>query len=284
MQQLNQKHPENYLIAMRILWAPIGFIILCWIWIPESPWFHVRRGNNEKAMKSLKSLFGGVKGYDFEEELAIIQNTVAHEREMLIHAPTYMDCLRGLNLASLTIPRITRWLTRNEQRRTLTVMILAVAQQFAGLVIISTYSTYFFSLVGLKDPFLGSLILSSVSFPRLSCETQRSRVHRCCNLLAILIWSLTTDKLGRRLYICCCETFVCGILLIVGGLNWSGATGSNTKSGTALLVICCLWTMSFQIIGQSYYVYSAELPSAELRSELHIFHWELLLPCSSPLF
>ena len=53
-------------------------------------------------------------------------------------------------------------------------MILAVAQQGSGLAIIGTYSTCeyamttevtlsiadFFSLAGLQDPFLGSLILS----------------------------------------------------------------------------------------------------------------------------
>lgn len=31
------------------------------------------------------------------------------------------------------------------------------------------------------------------------------------------------------------------------------------------LAICCLWTFVFQIIGMSYYLYSAELPSALLR-------------------
>lgn len=65
------------------------------------------------------------------------------------------------------------------QKRTFTVMILAVCQQLAGLAIISTYSTCmlpstkekrkmvtetklidFFSLAGLNDPFLGTVILS----------------------------------------------------------------------------------------------------------------------------
>jgi SP family general alpha glucoside:H+ symporter-like MFS transporter len=47
MQQLNQKHPDNYLLAMRILWAPIGLMIIFWVFVPESPWFHARRGNKE---------------------------------------------------------------------------------------------------------------------------------------------------------------------------------------------------------------------------------------------
>ena len=28
MQQLNKRHPDNYLLAMRILWAPIALMII----------------------------------------------------------------------------------------------------------------------------------------------------------------------------------------------------------------------------------------------------------------
>lgn len=40
MQQLNSKYPDNYLLAMKILWAPIVVMIICCKWailpIPES--------------------------------------------------------------------------------------------------------------------------------------------------------------------------------------------------------------------------------------------------------
>ncbi|KAN0102857.1 MFS general substrate transporter [Hyaloscypha variabilis] len=199
MQQLNQKHPDNYLLAMRILWVPIGLMIIFWIFVPESPWYHARRANKEAAMKAMRQLYGGVEGYDFEEEYGIIEKTIEHERFVLEEAPKYIHIFKGLNL-----------------KRTLTVMILAVSQQLAGLAIISTYSTYFFSLAGLKDPFLGTVILS------------------CCNLLAVLMWSLSTDKLGRRIIINSCQTLVCVILFIVGGLYWTGATHGNAAAGTAL--------------------------------------------------
>ncbi|ORY31052.1 general substrate transporter [Naematelia encephala] len=230
MQQLNVKHPDNYLIAMRVLWAPIGLMLLCWVFVPESPWFHARKGNKEGAMKSLKQLYGNVKGYDFEEEYAIIARTIEHERQVLVHKPSYADVFRGTN-----------------RKRTFTVMVLAGCSQLGGLTIISTYSTYFFSLVGLEDPFLGSLILS------------------CVNLLAVLLWSLSTDKLGRRPTVLTCQVTLCVILFVVGGLQYTGATTGNAAAGTALLVICCLWTFVFQVISMSQYLYSAELPSAILR-------------------
>jgi len=98
MQQLNQKHPDDYLLAMRVLWAPIGAMILFWAFIPESPWFHARRGNKEAAMKSLRQLYGNVSGYDFEEEYNIIARTIEHENVMLNNKPSYLDVFRGVNL------------------------------------------------------------------------------------------------------------------------------------------------------------------------------------------
>ncbi|KAK8147894.1 hypothetical protein G3M48_000772 [Beauveria asiatica] len=230
MQQLNQTYPDNYLLAMRILWAPLGLMILCWVFMPESPWYYALKGDKERAMKAMVQLYGGIEGYNFEGEYGTVARTIEHEREVLQAAPSCLHVFQGLNL-----------------KRTLTVMLLAVSQQLVGLAIIGTYSTYFFSLAGLQDPFLGTVILS------------------CCNLLAVILWSLSTDKLGRRRIINTCETFICVILFTVGGLYWTGATTGNAAAGTALLVICCLWTFSFQIIALSYYLYSAELPSALLR-------------------
>jgi SP family general alpha glucoside:H+ symporter-like MFS transporter len=68
-----------------------------WIWIPESPWFHARKGNKQGAMTSLRKLYGNVEGYDFEEEYSIIERTIIHERDILVHKPTYLDCFRGVN-------------------------------------------------------------------------------------------------------------------------------------------------------------------------------------------
>lgn len=101
MQQLNQRHPDNYLLAMRILWAPIGLIIICWAILPESPWFHARRGNKEGALKAMKQLYGGIEGFDYEEEYGIIERTISHEREVNKGAPKYRDVFKGLNLVSI---------------------------------------------------------------------------------------------------------------------------------------------------------------------------------------
>ena len=115
MQQLNQKHPDNYLLAMRILWVPIGLMIIFWIFVPESPWYHARRANKEAAMKAMRQLYGGVEGYDFEEEYGIIEKTIEHERFVLEEAPKYIHIFKGLNLVSASMlfrkrePGLTNW-------------------------------------------------------------------------------------------------------------------------------------------------------------------------------
>lgn len=97
MQQINKNHPTNYLLAMRVVWAPIGLIILCWAFIPESPWYHAKRGNKEGAINSLKRLYSNVPGFDYEEEYGIIHLTIQHESKLLNNAPSVKDVFRGNN-------------------------------------------------------------------------------------------------------------------------------------------------------------------------------------------
>lgn len=111
MQHLNQTYPDDYLLAMRVLWAPIGLMILCWAWVPESPWFYARHGKKEKALKAMGQLYGGIEGYDFEEEYGIITRTIDYEKEMLHAAPGYTAVFKGLNLVCISV-RVLQYATK----------------------------------------------------------------------------------------------------------------------------------------------------------------------------
>ncbi|KIX09569.1 uncharacterized protein Z518_00649 [Rhinocladiella mackenziei CBS 650.93] len=135
----------------------------------------------------------GFEGYeaiiwrcDLEEEYGIIERTIEHEREVLQGQPRYVDIFKGPNL-----------------KRTLTVMLLAISQQIAGLAIISTYST---------------------------CAKHLLQPPRCHTLVPIhrQAWSTRTT-------INTCQTLICVILFVVGGLFWTGATTGNATAGTALV-------------------------------------------------
>ena len=101
MQQINKKYPNDYILAIRVVWAPIGLIIFCWAFIPESPWYHAKRDNKDGALKSLKQLYGNVPGFDYEEEYGIIRSTVLLELVNVDNRPRYRDVFRGTNLVRL---------------------------------------------------------------------------------------------------------------------------------------------------------------------------------------
>ncbi|TXT10555.1 hypothetical protein VHUM_02060 [Vanrija humicola] len=180
---LNKQHPYNWQLPIRALWGPVGLMLLCFLPLPESPWFHARRGNKEKAFKSMKMLYTGVEGYDLEEEYGIMLRTLEHEREMAAKTIPWLAIFQGANM-----------------KRTLLLMVLAVGGQLAGLTMINTYSTYFFSIAGQKDPFQASVIMS------------------CISLAAVMVMLGVLDRFGRRVLVAPALSVTCLSLWILGGL------------------------------------------------------------------
>ena len=100
MYQINKNFPTDYLLALRVIWVPVALIGVCFGVIPESPWYYAKRGNKEGAMKALRRLYSNVEGYDYEEEYAIIENTIGHEMGLVNNAPSFRQVFRGNNLVS----------------------------------------------------------------------------------------------------------------------------------------------------------------------------------------
>ena len=102
LQVLNQKHPYNYLLPLRVVWGPIATMGIVFVVLPESPWNLARRGKRDEAIKSMRRLFGNIKGYNFDEEYAIIERTLAHEKEVLLQSKelAWAEVFRGLNRVS----------------------------------------------------------------------------------------------------------------------------------------------------------------------------------------
>lgn len=134
-------------------------------------------------------------------------------------------------------------------------MVLAICQQLGGLAIIFTYSTCKLAFLGLADSFTDvsrffRSCWSGRSVPRhrdykVCYPPDHSTPHTelrcsCVNLLAVLTWALSTDKLGRRTIITSAETLLVAILFIVGGLHWSGATDGSPSAGITLVSCSCL--------------------------------------------
>jgi hypothetical protein len=101
---------------------------------------------------------------------------------------------------------------------------MLVGQQVLGLTLYSTYSSYFFQLAGLSDPFLGTVISNTIS------------------LVALVIIVLTVEKVGRRNIACSALTLQLVANLGIGILS---LVPSNGDSGRALVAIASLFSTSF---------------------------------------
>jgi SP family general alpha glucoside:H+ symporter-like MFS transporter len=136
----SKTHPEDYKNMIYTQFAMIGLSAVAFFFLPESPWWLVSKGKNVQAKKILTMKFSGVPQYDIDTELAIIEATIEDQRafDKLSKAEGSFAMLKGLNLKRFLIGSFPK-----------------VLQQFVGLSIFSSYSSYFFQLAGNKDPFMG---------------------------------------------------------------------------------------------------------------------------------
>ncbi|KAH7029489.1 general substrate transporter [Microdochium trichocladiopsis] len=144
------------LIATEYLFSGVLAIII-WL-VPESHLYYARKGQHEKAKKSMIALYGYADGYDVEYEYRVIQHGILAEQEFNGTESSFLEIFRGLN-----------W------RRTLAGCLGICSQWAAGAPIVFSYSTYFFAVAGLEDPFLVTIItfvllLVSIFCALIACE------------------------------------------------------------------------------------------------------------------
>ncbi|KAI5457520.1 hypothetical protein BGZ63DRAFT_364860 [Mariannaea sp. PMI_226] len=129
------------LIATEFVFTGI-LAILIWF-VPESHLYYARKGDHEKAKRSMLRLYGTAPDYDVEYEYRVIQHGIQAEREFnqISKESSFLEIFQGLN-----------W------RRTLAGCMGICSQWTAGAPIVFGYSTYFFKVAGIKDPFIVTII------------------------------------------------------------------------------------------------------------------------------
>ncbi|KAI0474311.1 high-affinity glucose transporter RGT2 [Xylaria cf. heliscus] len=144
-------------VALQFAWSLILTIGMAFL--PETPRYLIKQGNNEKAARSLGRLRRlPADDPSIAAELAEIRAN--HEFEQ---GTSYLDCFRGPML-----------------KRQLTGMALQALQQLTGINFIFYYGTQYFKNSGIENPFTIQVITSVI------------------NVVSTIPGLYAVDKLGRR--------------------------------------------------------------------------------------
>ncbi|KAI3322358.1 high-affinity glucose transporter RGT2 [Xylariaceae sp. AK1471] len=180
-------------IAVQFAWAII--LISGMLLLPETPRYLIKRGDDEKAARSLGKLRRLPADHPvIASELAEIRAN--HEYELSFGQSGYLDCFRGPML-----------------KRQLTGMGLQALQQLTGINFIFYYGTQYFKNSGIENPFTISVITSVI------------------NVVSTLPGLWAVDKFGRRPLLFWGAIGMCVGQLIVAVLGTT-TTGQDSMGNT----------------------------------------------------
>ena len=239
-------------IAIQFAWGlilAIGLFLL-----PESPRYFVKRGESEKARRSLAILRGQPEDSKFVEvELAEIVANAEYEGK-LVPSGSYFSSWTNCFTGSI-------WEARSNLRRTILGTSLQMMQQWTGVNFIFYYSTPFLkSTNAISNTFLISLIFTLI------------------NVLSTPVSFWTIEKFGRRPLLiwgafgmCICQFIVAIVGVTVGFNHIHTVNGSpvadNTAAVSAQIAFICVYIFFFASTwGPGAWVVTGEIFPLSVRS------------------
>ena len=229
LQILNSTTPDKYLHAFYSEFVYFGLFGLAVLYLPESPcesilpiiihternyvdgsaaWL-VLRGQDEKAKRMLNRLVGNVPDYDLDHEFAVLLAEVQDSQAL------------SLKSASTDWLALTKW---QNLRRVIAATLPYTFQQVCGNPYIWGYTTYFFQLAGVANPFLGSTIIN------------------CINVGTIIGSFYFIERIGRRPLVLWGTAGMILFNFVIGGLGFGA---ESEAKGTALVAMCACWVFCY---------------------------------------
>ncbi|KAF7551091.1 hypothetical protein G7046_g7807 [Stylonectria norvegica] len=218
----------SWRIPLALQWIfPIPLLVLIFL-APESPWWLIRRGRKQEALRSIERL-GSKDKEHAQQSLAMIERTVVIEAK-LGGAPTLLDLLKGTDL-----------------RRTIITCLIYASQNFAGNLI-ANQATFFFEQAGMG---------TDKSF-------QLNLINSCLQFVANGLFWIIDAYFGRRtIYLW--GTAVNITFLFLLGIIASVHQNSATNYAQAVLGILISFVYA-GAIGPVSYTIIAETSSVRLRA------------------
>ncbi|KAI1179862.1 sugar porter family MFS transporter [Nemania sp. FL0916] len=218
-----------YSIPFALQWFWVLIILPGIFFIPESPWWLVRKGRSEEARASLRRLAS--KKVDVNATLAVIAETDRLELEMEAGS-TYLDTIKGVN-----------------RRRTEIATGVYTTQVLSGIYLIN-YGTYFFQLAGVGDQAAFYLGIGFLAVGWVS---------------TVISWFLM-GKFGRRRIFNFGLTFCVIIMFVIGILDTIPGRPSGVAWAESSLML--VWNGVYDLsIGPVTFVVLSECSATRVRSK-----------------
>ncbi|OBT72927.1 hypothetical protein VF21_07780 [Pseudogymnoascus sp. 05NY08] len=225
----NQQNSEwSWRIPIALQWIfPTPLLILIFF-APESPWWLVRHGRKEEALRSIKRLGNGSE-YHALQSLAMMERTIEIEN-MTGGSPTLFDLVKGTDL-----------------RRTIITCLIYASQNFAGNLI-ANQATFFFTQAGID---------TNKAF-------QLNLINACLQFVAnILAWPLTNWFDRRAIYLYGTATNVTFLFILGICASISQSSATNYAQAVLGIVISFVYALA---LGPISYTIIAETSSVRLRA------------------
>lgn len=218
-------------IPYAIQWVWPVFILSFCYWLPESPWWLVRKNRLDDAKKALDHLSNKEQHADNINTLAMMVKTDAYERDLELGS-TYLDCFKGSNRHRLEI-----------------CSMLFIAQNFSRNPV--GFATYLFNQIGLgtEHAFDMSLGLAGLG------------------MLDTMICPFILPKIGRRLLwltgLTYCVVSLWIVALLSFGKNYKATPTYSWVQAVMLILVQFAFALSLGPLGNIV----SEIPSTKLRAK-----------------